>query len=343
MGQILLALLQTWWILLIVILIALLVYALLVPVSISRLTSHPHPASSYAQALERIEQLRAQAPAGVNPACSTQFLTHGKKVERAIVLVHGLSNCPKQFELLGRQFFERGYNVLIPRIPQHGLADRLTGALSQLTAEQLAAYSDDAVDIACVLGEKVTMMGLSMGGVITGWAAHNRPELEQAILLCPGFGAHIIPSFLTVLFVNLAPYIPEFYLWWDAKLKADTGPSYAYPRYSMHSYREVARLGMAVIQRARHTAPITKNVLVVSLENDLAVNRTMIEKVVHLWQARGARVPTYEFPASLDLDHDLIDPNHAKQHIDVVYPRMIELTERTFEGWNRRRSLQARV
>jgi hypothetical protein len=47
---------------------------------------------------------------------------------------------------------------------------------------------------------------------------------------------------------------------------------------------------------------------------------------VKLWQSRGASVNTYEFDASLKLDHDLIDPTQPHQQIDIVYPRLIELS-----------------
>ncbi len=40
------------------------------------------------------------------------------------------------------------------------------------------------------------------------------------------------------------------------------------------------------------------------------------------------KVATYEFPASLGLPHDLIDPNQPEQQVDLVYPVLIELIEK---------------
>ena len=62
-----------------------------------KLASQPHPATTYAEAIERFEKLSAQDDSGANPVnllCRSQLLTHGEKVERAIVLVHGIPNCP---------------------------------------------------------------------------------------------------------------------------------------------------------------------------------------------------------------------------------------------------------
>ena len=38
---------------------------------------------------------------------------------------------------------------------------------------------------------------------------------------------------------------------------------------------------------------------------------------------------TYQFDASLKLEHDLIDPSQKNQHIDIVYPQLVELITNT--------------
>ena len=138
--------------------------ALFQPWNVATLQAHPQPAQSYAEALQRIDTLRSQETAPMNPVCQVQLLTHDRKVARAIVLVHGYTNCPHQFHALGQQFYDLGYNVLIAPMPHHGLADRMTEMQSQLTGEELTTYADSVVDIAHGLGEHVTMLGISAGG-----------------------------------------------------------------------------------------------------------------------------------------------------------------------------------
>src|SRR6185503_9544167 len=120
--------------------------------------------------------------------------THGQKVERAILLLHGYTNCPQQFLELGQRFYDLGYNVLIAPLPHHGLANRLTDEQSQLTAKELASYADEMVDIAHGLGNEVVMMGISGGGVATAWAAQNRSDLDLAVIISPAFGFKEIPT-----------------------------------------------------------------------------------------------------------------------------------------------------
>ena len=79
-----------------------------------------------------IEALAAAdgADAAIDPRCVPYVLHHGAATERAIVLFHGFTNCPRQFSALAQQFFERGFNVYVPRLPRHGLRDKLTTELA---------------------------------------------------------------------------------------------------------------------------------------------------------------------------------------------------------------------
>ena len=84
------------------------------------------PAHNYDEAVQRINSIRSAEPPDLNPVGRSQFLTHGQRTDRAVVLFHGYTNCPQQFKRLGDQLHARGYNVWIPRALGHGLTNRLT-------------------------------------------------------------------------------------------------------------------------------------------------------------------------------------------------------------------------
>jgi carboxylesterase len=134
------------------------------------LGSLPSPATGYEDARQRIEALWADEGAEYNPLCRLIFMDHDKKTERVIVFLHGYTNCPEQFRQLGQRFFEQGYNVLIAPQPHMGLADRMNSEQALLTAEELAAYTDEVIDIAQGLGDRVSLAGLSGGGVMAAWS-----------------------------------------------------------------------------------------------------------------------------------------------------------------------------
>lgn len=305
-------------------------YLALVPPNLGALASHPQPVADYAEAAQRVAALQAQEAAEINPACATRLLTHGEKTAKVIVFIHGYTNCPMQFAQLGQQFYDLGYNVLIVRQPHHGLADRQTNDLTNLTADEMVAYGDLLADLAQGLGDHVTIAGLSGGGVIAGWLAQQRSDVDQAVLLNPGFGLKAIPAPATLLVTNLVLLLPDSFSWWDPTHPDYTtgGPmGHAYPRFSLHGLAQQLRLSFAVRALAGRTAPAAPSILVITTGSDLAVDNAASARVVADWQAHGANVSTYEFPAALGLEHDLIDPGQPNQHVDIAYPKLIELID----------------
>jgi carboxylesterase len=299
---------------------------LVIPRNLKDLASRPKPAGSYAEAVQRIQARQAGEAGLLNPMCRTQFMTHGDKVAQAIVFVHGYTVCPQQFLALGKEFYDLGYNVLIAPLPHHGLADRMTSEQEHLTAEELAAYADEMVDLARGLGEEVTMAGISAGGVTTAWAAQNRPDLDLAVIISPAFGFSQIPTSLTTVATNLFLTLPNSYQWWDPDLKSAGGPPFAYPRYSTRALAQTMLLGSAVRSAAGRDAPAARAILVITNANDTNVNNALTAQVVDQWRLRGTKgLRTYEFEAGLKLEHDLIDPDKPDHAVELVYPKLIEL------------------
>ena len=299
-----------------------------IPWNINRLTSHSRPVQSYGEALQRIETWKGGEPAEMNPVCQVQLMTHGQKVERVIILVHGYTNCPQQFHELGLRFYDLGYNVLIAPLPHHGLADRMTDTQAQLTAEELAAYTDETVDIAQGLGDQVVMMGISAGGVATAWAAQYRQDLDLAVIISPAFGFKQIATPLTAAIVNLYTFLPDVFVWWDPALQEEGSPAHVYPRYSKHALAQTLRFGLAVQKEARRNPPAAQKIVMVTNGFDNSVNNELTFQVATDWQAHQANLSRYEFEADLRLGHDLIDPAQPGQQIETVYPRLIELMSR---------------
>jgi len=299
----------------------------------SHFASHPNPAADYAEAVQRVESLRA-TEVGFNPECHTILLTHGAKTAKTIVFVPGYGSCPAAFKELGTQFYDRGYNVLIAPLPYNGLADRLTTEQAKVQAEDLVRYTDEVVDIGRGLGDHLTLAGISAGGLVTGWAAQKRQDVDQAVLISPGFGFKAVPERLTPLASRAWILLPNSYIWSDPELKADVPPDHNYPRISTHALGQILRLSLATQDLARQNDPAAGSILVVTNLNDPDLDNVVTGKVVDLWRAHGAAdVQTYQFPADLQLGHDLTDLEQPDQNAAavvsaVVYPKLLELIDR---------------
>jgi esterase/lipase len=295
------------------------------PRGLKQLQSHPDPVIDYAGAVTAITKLRTDAAPDLSAAGQVLFFTHERQVKRVIVLVHGYTNCPRQFQQLGERFFTMGYNVLVAPLPYHGLVDRMNTEHAKLTAEDLIAYGDRVVDIAQGLGERVTIAGLSVGGNIAAWVAQNRSDVDQAVIMAPVFGYRQIPLWLTTVTTNLYLILPNFFQWWNPEIKSDAGVPHSYPRFSSRAMAHSLRLGYAVQAQARQVAPLARRILVITNANDPSVHPVPIASLVHNWRSHGATIRRYEFPAKLRLGHDFIDPQQHDANPKAVYPRLIEL------------------
>ena len=294
----------------------------------NRMVSDAQP-SNYSAA--RIATLQAQDDDSVNPLCRTQLLAHGLKVERAIVFLHGFTNCPRQWVPLGQVFFDAGYNVFIPRMPHHGLRDRLTTALTHITAEEIIRWTDEMLDLARGLGERVVVAGLSLGGALALWAAQTRADVALAVAIAPMIAPRGVTRALLPVFLTASRFLPNFFVWWDRAAKENLpGPRHAYPRFPSRGMAAAFRAARRVTSAAFKpgATPAAQRVLLVTNANDPAVDNEAAKAIVARWRYNGAtNVATYEFDASLGLIHDIIDPEQAQQRTDIVYPALTALIE----------------
>jgi carboxylesterase len=286
------------------------------------------PTADYAEAGQRLQAFEDRlAGLEMHRSCGTRLLTHGQRQPRAIVLVHGYTDCPQQFAALGEQFFALGYNVLIAPLPYHGLADRLNAEQSQLTAEALAAHAGEMLDIAHGLGEHVSMLGLSGGALVTAWAAQERPDMDLAVVISPAFGYQQVPDLLTRPAARLYQLLPNNFRWKDPLEQAAVLPDHSYPRYSTRALAQVLRLGDAIQVAAASRPPAAARIIVVTNANDDRVSNPLTTQVVAQWRQLGGAVDTFEFPASLGLAHDLIEPYPPDPNTPLVYATLIDLVE----------------
>lgn len=290
----------------------------------------PDPAQSYEEALERINDMQAAEAAipDLSPECGTLLMDHGQKVDQVIIFLHGFTSCPDQFATLGNQYYQQGYTVFIPRQPRHGLQEFEGDPLKGLTAEELAGFGTQVADIAQGLGESVMVVGLSGGGSIATWLAQERADVDLAVPISPFLGIGFIPRPLTRPLTNLILLVPDFHQWWDplTKLNNPLSASYSYRGYYIHSLFENLRLGFAAEEKAKQVKPAAGGILVITNANDGSVNNQVIAEFEELWREHGEQfLQTYQFEESLGIPHDMITVTRPDNHVEIVYPKLIEL------------------
>jgi pimeloyl-ACP methyl ester carboxylesterase len=234
------------------------------------------------------------------------------------------------FEQLGEQLFEMGFNVLIPLAPEHGEADREHSTLADLTAEELIAYGNDAVDIATGLGDEVTVLGLSGGGAVAAYLAQFRDDVDAAITVAPFLGLRQVPAPLTSALVNLADLLPPI-AWGIPESLATDGEYAPYAGLDNNTRAAAAymRLGRMVLDDAAATGHRAGRTVTVVNEGDDTVNNDLAEELTRRWRALAAgATDAYRFPASLGLPHDLVGPDRVDEQTSVTYPVLLDLIGR---------------
>lgn len=281
---------------------------------------------SFEQSLTSIQRIQAEDDAAVDPISRTIFLNHGKATPRAALLLHGYTNSPRQFALLGEQLHAQGWNVLIPRAPFHGLQNRLDDGHGSLTPKILLDYLTRALAAAQGLGEHLTVAGLSMGGVLTGWAAHHHAQVSHAVLISPAVALRAIPGRWARLLTQAIRILPNRFEWWDPERKDERlPPLHAYPRYSTRALAAFLSVAQDLHSKAQKAPPKAGRVTVVINPADDSVDMTVVAELAQRWQAAGGKqVETYTFDPALNLIHDLIDPTQPQQQVDVVYPVLMK-------------------
>ena len=307
-----------------IILLALLGIILLlgiIPVPIKEQTSSPNPVASYDEAIQRFEAIQA-AEEGILMSEKTQsvLMTHGEKTDKVYVLIHGLTNSPWQWIPFGEMLYDMGYNVLILRMPGHGLASHSVGELQAMTPEILREFGDENVDIATGLGDEIHVVGLSVGATVSDWIAQNRPDATRVMSIAAMHGLDGLPHFLNIFAMNLAIRLPNF----NPTSPSEPVRDYVYRGQSTRGVGNAMLFGQSVSKQAVNEPPVVNDIIVVTNANDTTISNKEIKALADKWEAQGGNIVRYEFPKELGYPHPLTDIGSNPDAFDV-YPVLLDL------------------
>lgn len=282
------------------------------------------PADSYPAALTRARIMMDLDDASIGTYARTVLLDHGERRPWAVVLLHGLTNHPGQYVEFSPLVFQTGANVFVPRMPKHGYADRMTNAIATLTAEELLSTTNEALDIACGLGERVAVLGISAGGLLSAYFGQFRADVASAVPVAPDFALLQLSYGVSQTLGRIVSLMPNFFLWWDPRIREAQRPKTAYPRFATHALMQTLRISDAVWKAAKNEAPLAQRIATVVNRADPAVNNEATLEVYKSWRAHRKEGIEYVELRNLPENHDVIDPDNPQACTGVVYPRLVE-------------------
>ena len=258
------------------------------------------------------------------PQARTALFDHGTRTPLAVVLLHGFTNHPGQYREFAPLVHARGANVLVPRMPEQGDRNRLTRRMSRLKAESLLERASAAVDIACGLGERVCVAGISSSGLLCAYFGQYRADVARTVAIAPVFSMLQLSYRASCLLARLMLAIPDMYLWWDPRAKEQQRPATAYPWFSTHALAQTMRIGENIYAQARREAPQCASIVLVTNAHDPAVNNAVTHDVALAWgKFYAGDVREFEF-IDLPRNHDIIEPDNPHARTDVVYPKLLD-------------------
>lgn len=138
--------------------------------------------------------------AGLQPGCAPRRYPPPPGTARrgVVIAYHGFSACPQQFEQLAPALAALGFEVLVPRLPGHGLATGEDGAENLSALPTVKSWARDFGGLAermnrimaLAPGEHL-LLGYSLGGSLAINAAHRAPgEYRRLLLIAPLVAVH---------------------------------------------------------------------------------------------------------------------------------------------------------
>jgi alpha-beta hydrolase superfamily lysophospholipase len=95
------------------------------------------------------------------------IFSHEEKTQDVIVLTHGLTDSPYYMQAIGERFYQEGLNVVLPLLPAHGLKEPDEEMKDKNLDTLWRGEIDSAVEVALLLGDRVSLGGFSTGGALS--------------------------------------------------------------------------------------------------------------------------------------------------------------------------------
>lgn len=287
----------------------------------------PRARFEYEEAVAGVATRQAAESTVVVRGLGSILMTHGHRTPRAYVLLHGFTDVPAQFQIVGEHLFSTGDNVYIPRLPHHGERDAPVRALGRVQALELAAFGDSSVEIARGLGDSVIVMGLSAGGAITGAVAQVR-AVRRAVLIAPAIApGEMADEDAQRTLLAIASRLPEV-------TRKNAPSDTSHPEYiqgiSSRGLAEVLGLGRRVRDEASKRPPATKDIVFLLNERDATVSEPASVDLARRWHDHGATVTIYRFPDSAKLPHNIMEIDARGGNVALAFP-VVEALARSID------------
>lgn len=240
----------------------------------------------------------------------SQFFIQPNQTDKVCVFFHGFTATPEQFAVIGKAFYQAGYNVLIPLLPGHGIAGDWNNDNPPPLPEDKQIYQKFGLhwlQVAQDLGNKVIVGGLSGGSTLAAWLALECPEqIDRTLVFAPYLSGSNKVVDLFVRFFNI-------YFQWRTKPEL---AHFGYDGFLMPALRVFLDMGNDVLEQAQKT--LASPMLIVSSESDRAVgnreHKDLFEATVQ-FQPKSWYI---SFDREWDIPHNMMTVAEGNENLNLL-------------------------
>ncbi|MEM8808795.1 MAG: alpha/beta fold hydrolase [Cyanobacteria bacterium P01_G01_bin.38] len=227
--------------------------------------------------------------------------------DKVCLFFHGFTAGPYQFEPLGQTLHKAGYNILVPRLPGHGIAGDWTPRNPPPLTNDPHVYLKFALHwlgVAQKMGNQVVLGGLSGGATLAAWLALEKAdEINRTLLFAPYFSAS---NKVIDLFVE---HIDTYFQWENL-----LGP--AYPGFEIEALRAILRIADYNFKRIKKgpVAPF----FIISSESDRAVDNFDHQHFFERGLKHQPKCWYHRFDRVLDIPHTMMTEAEGNRYINLL-------------------------
>lgn len=266
------------------------------------------------------ERLEAIADAEVHDGridveCGTRWWLHAAPAKTIVLALHGYTNNPKQFDVLGAELHADGHDVVALRFPYHGFRDRMTTEIAAMTFDDWARTAVAGVELCARSGGRIVVVGISVTAMAAAWLTAYLP-VDHAIALSPFAGVRGLRGPLDAALRAALRTLPDAFVWWDPIHHARDIPPHCYPRFSLHTLERTLRFGDTLA--AFRSPAAGRRVTAVLNERDPICSNGIARARLRRLAARGVAleiVARRDFPPR----HDVLEPTLPGAPVPAVY------------------------
>lgn len=273
----------------------------------------------------------------VRVGCEPKLMEHKEPREKAIVLIHGLTDSPYFMKAIADYFFaELGYNVYLPLLHCHGL--KQPKGMEGVKLEEWKANIDFAIEVAAAKAKEISIGGLSTGGALSLAMSVKNPKINGAVYLFSaaldlgggplGFKGEVRERLLRTFLADTL----------DNNRESMIGKHpYRYARMDIDGAHELARLLQEIdtlIKQYTPHHPFPKRIFAAHSESDSTATIQGIETLQRI--ATPALFTFFRIPRSLAVSHASVvlkEPLYTRnalqgeEPLEKANPRFQEMVE----------------